>query len=311
MTGSASSQPLVVCVLLRDAIVFKIDILFLFSVILLVIYCIGIFHWIQTVDKCLFFKAVARGFVTAANYLETAKAESTVHGDSASSSQDSQVVSSGYDYRKNKNHDDASSSTEDYCSVRGRDTQSGRPTCSLDANLTSASINLLIQIIDFTVSTFDVYYPATRARRELLCQKGAFQIGWHLSPSRTTTPIHSPIAFAVSLNFPHLFKEPASLEECRREWTPNAYHCYPVVPYHFRREILARLIDICAEEMKKDKNPRAGATDPKPYTKKPASSPESTNDTPASKRARIELPPTDTSGSLKREHVSLGGTRET
>lgn len=113
------------------------------------------------------------------------------------------------------------------------------------------------------------------------------------------------VALAVSLDFPHLFKEPASLEESRREWTPNSFNCYSVVPYQFRRDILARLIDICAEDMKKDRNLRAGATDPKPYTKKPASSLENPPNTPKNKRARTELPLGDMSSSLKREHASL------
>lgn len=79
-----------------------------------------------------------------------------------------------------------------------------------------------------TDSTHDVYYPATGPTalesRELLCQRGAPQLGWHLSPSKTTTLVRSAVAFAISLDFPHLFKEPASLEEYRREWTPNAFN---------------------------------------------------------------------------------------
>ncbi|CAD0114872.1 unnamed protein product [Aureobasidium uvarum] len=67
-----------------------------------------------------------------------------------------------------------------------------------------------------------------------------------------------------AVTFPGLFKEPSSIEDYRKEWNPNVYGCYPVVPHQFRREILARLVDICADEMKKDKNLRAGATDPTP-----------------------------------------------
>ncbi|KAH0382286.1 hypothetical protein KCU92_g6344, partial [Aureobasidium melanogenum] len=156
-----------------------------------------------------------------------------------------------------------------------------------------------------TVSTFDVYHPAAGPIRELLCLKGTPQLGWHLSPSKTTTLIRSAIVFAVSLEFPHLFKEPSSLEEYRKEWTPNVFHCYPLVPHAFRRDILARLVDICAEEMKYDKKLRACATDPKPYKKRATSTSESSSDTPADKRPRIELPPRNTNNSLKREHVSL------
>lgn len=160
-----------------------------------------------------------------------------------------------------------------------------------------------------TSSTFDVYYPSTGpttlGSRELLCQRGTPQLGWHLSPSKATTLVRSAVVFAVSLDLPHLFKEPATLEEYRREWTPNSYNCYATVPHQFRRDILSRLIDICAEEMKRDKKLRTGATDPKPYTRKPAPSPELGSDTSQNKRARIGLPQTKTSSSVKREHISL------
>ncbi|KEQ84713.1 hypothetical protein M438DRAFT_344967 [Aureobasidium pullulans EXF-150] len=140
---------------------------------------------------------------------------------------------------------------------------------------------------------------------ELLCKKGQAQLGWHLSPSKTTSLIRSSTVFAVALEFPHLFKEPATLEDFRREWTPNTFGCYPIVPFQFRRDILARMVEICGEEMKKDKSLRAGATDPKPYKKKPAPSPESTSTPAANKRARVEASSTNTGSSLKREHMSL------
>ncbi|THW83295.1 hypothetical protein D6D15_09678 [Aureobasidium pullulans] len=156
-----------------------------------------------------------------------------------------------------------------------------------------------------TVSTFDVYYPTTGQKSELLCKKGQAQLGWHLSPSKTTSLIRSSTVFAVALEFPQLFKEPTTLEDFRREWTPNTFGCYPIVPFQFRRDILARMVEICGEEMKKDKSLRAGATDPKPYKKKPALSPESTSTPAANKRARVEASSTNTSSSLKREHMSL------
>ncbi|THW80320.1 hypothetical protein D6D17_09874 [Aureobasidium pullulans] len=121
----------------------------------------------------------------------------------------------------------------------------------------------------------------------------------------TTSLIRSSTVFAVALEFPHLFKEPATLEDFRREWTPNTFGCYPIVPFQFRRDILARMVEICGEEMKKDKSLRAGATDPKPYKKKPAPSPESTSTPAANKRARVEASSTNTGSSLKREHMSL------
>ncbi|CAD0097112.1 unnamed protein product [Aureobasidium mustum] len=155
-------------------------------------------------------------------------------------------------------------------------------------------------------STFDIYHPALAPTaptyRELLCRGGAARLGWHLSPSKETTLIRSTVAFAVSLDFPHLFKEPASLEEYRREWVPNAFECYSIVPHQFRRDILARLIDICAEDMKEDKRLRYNATDPKPYFKKPALPPELRRDASENKRAHIEPPQANTSNNLKRSH---------
>lgn len=134
-----------------------------------------------------------------------------------------------------------------------------------------------------TLPACDIYYsPPGSLPTKVLCQKGGTQLGCHLSPSKLATLIRSPITFAVRLEFPHLFKEPASLEEYQRERTANAYTCFTTVPHHFRRDILARLVDICAEEMKKDKTLREGATDPNSYTKRPASD-SNTNDTSENK----------------------------
>ncbi|KAG9852237.1 hypothetical protein KCU78_g1660, partial [Aureobasidium melanogenum] len=157
-----------------------------------------------------------------------------------------------------------------------------------------------------TIPSCDIYYPAVGppAARELLCQKGGPQLGWHLSPSKTTTLVRSAVVFAVSLEFPHLFKEPASLAEYGKEWIPNAYNCFTIVPHQFRRDILTRLVDICAEEMKQNKQLRTGATDPRPYTTKPTSDSNTTN-TSENKRPRTNLPQTDLRNSLKREHDSL------
>ncbi|KAI4723349.1 hypothetical protein E4T48_00478 [Aureobasidium sp. EXF-10727] len=156
-----------------------------------------------------------------------------------------------------------------------------------------------------TVSTFDVYYPLTGPNRELLCKKGAPQLGWHLFPAKSTTLIRSPIVLAVALEFPDLFKEPSSSEDYLKEWTPNQYGCYSVVPHHFRRDVLARLVDICAEDMKRDKNLRADATDPNPYKKKSTPRLESTTATLSNIRIRLELSSTDTGSGLGREHLRL------
>ncbi|KEQ61963.1 uncharacterized protein M437DRAFT_76117 [Aureobasidium melanogenum CBS 110374] len=156
-----------------------------------------------------------------------------------------------------------------------------------------------------TLPACDIYYsPPGSLPTKVLCQKGGTQLGWHLSPSKLATLIRSPITLAVCLEFPHLFKDPASLEEYQREWTANAYNCFTTVPHHFRRDILARLVNICAEEMKKDKTLREGATDPNSYTKTPASD-SNTNDTSENKRPRIDMPQIDPGKSLKRRHSNL------
>ncbi|KAG9952376.1 hypothetical protein KCU85_g2170, partial [Aureobasidium melanogenum] len=157
-----------------------------------------------------------------------------------------------------------------------------------------------------TLPLSDIYYPAfgSLAARERLCQKGGLQLGWHLSPSKASALVRSPVAFAVSLEFPHLFKEPASSEAYHREWIPNADDCFNIVPHHFRCNILARLVDICADEMKQNKDLRTSATDFRPYTPKPAS--HSNTDNPSeNKRPRTDPPQTDLANSLKRDHGSL------
>ncbi|KAI5212362.1 hypothetical protein E4T38_00500 [Aureobasidium subglaciale] len=109
-----------------------------------------------------------------------------------------------------------------------------------------------LRIRAVTVCTFDIYYPPTGARSEILCRKGSPRLGWHLSPSKMTILIRSSVVFAVSLESPHLFKEPTSLEGYRKGWTPNAFGCYALVPHQFRRDLLARLVDNCREKMKKE-----------------------------------------------------------
>ncbi|KAI5276068.1 hypothetical protein E4T47_00858 [Aureobasidium subglaciale] len=138
-----------------------------------------------------------------------------------------------------------------------------------------------------TVSAFDVYYPPSSARSEILCRKGSPQLGWHLSPSKTTTLIRSSVVFA------------------RKEWTPNAFGCYALVLHQFRRDLLARLVDISGEELKKDKALRAGASDPKPYTRKIVANAEVMNNTASNKRPRVEPLSSKAIAALKREHVNL------
>jgi hypothetical protein len=71
------------------------------------------------------------------------------------------------------------------------------------------------------------------------------------------------------------------------------------VPYIYRRELLFRLVDICAGELRRDrlgKILRSAATNPIPSNGRPAPSPET--DHPPSKRPRLEVASTS---NLKRE----------
>lgn len=77
------------------------------------------------------------------------------------------------------------------------------------------------------------------------------------------------------------------------------------MPFQFRRDILARLIDIYAEEMKKNKTLRTSVTDPRPYSRQPVLSRETPADTHVYKRARIILESTDSGSGLEREHISF------
>jgi hypothetical protein len=55
--------------------------------------------------------------------------------------------------------------------------------------------------------------------------------------------IRQSTVFVIGLQYPHLFKEPASYQQ---EWNANEFGCYSRVPYTYRRELLVRLVDICA-----------------------------------------------------------------
>lgn len=123
-------------------------------------------------------------------------------------------------------------------------------------------------------------------RPELIHKQEDTLLQWHMLPSRTTTLLRSCVVFEVSIEFPQLFKEPATIQEFEKEWYPHEHGYYVVVPYAFRREILIKLVEHCAEEMKNDIYLRTAESDPVPYRKRPASSFE--NDETSSKRPRID-----------------------
>lgn len=121
-------------------------------------------------------------------------------------------------------------------------------------------------------TSFESYSQSPGASYELLCKKGNSPLGWHFSPSNETNTLRSYVSFAVTLAYPALFKEPSTVDDYRKEWQPNNHACYEMVPIHFRREVLRRMVDTCGEEMKRDASLRDAATESSPSKKKPAAS---------------------------------------
>lgn len=54
-------------------------------------------------------------------------------------------------------------------------------------------------------------------RPELIHAPADTELRWHMLPSRGATLIRSCVVFEVSLEFPHLFREPASIQEFEKE----------------------------------------------------------------------------------------------
>jgi len=135
----------------------------------------------------------------------------------------------------------------------------------------------------------DIHYPSEAPSQELIYKQGDTLLRWHVLAGRAGILLRSCVVFELGFKYPYRFREPASVEDFEKEWWPDNYHYYTLVPYTYRREILVRLVEVCAEDMKKNKNLRTLSTDPTPYRKRPASSPE--NDDASTKRARIEVAP--------------------
>jgi hypothetical protein len=109
------------------------------------------------------------------------------------------------------------------------------------------------------------------------------QMERHIHQCKLYDLLRPSYAFLVSLEFPDLFKEPASYREFREEWNPNEYGRYSIVPCAIRRDILVRLIDARVEKMKKrdfDNIRRNFTTNPISSNKRRASTSE-TDDTPS------------------------------
>ncbi|KAH0154255.1 hypothetical protein KCU67_g9130, partial [Aureobasidium melanogenum] len=140
MTELPSTAPFMLSILLDNKILFKLDILFLFSVILAVTYFAGLFLWLRRIDDCLFFKAIAHGFSTVNSYLGLAHDEDhdSSQDDSPISDHDNQVISSEDDDSKNKPHDNSSETTKNHCSICGRGLPAAQHASSsgIDSNST-------------------------------------------------------------------------------------------------------------------------------------------------------------------------------
>lgn len=113
MADSVSSSSFILSVLFDDTIVLKIDILFLFSIILTTIYCIGLFRWIQKVDNCLFFKAVAR--IVAACFNFARLEDNSSQNNSTSSAQNNDAASYNDNYHTDDNHINRGVVTSTWC----------------------------------------------------------------------------------------------------------------------------------------------------------------------------------------------------
>ena len=148
---------------------------------------------------------------------------------------------------------------------------------------------LRLPVRPLLMRTFDIHYPYEASSQELIYRQGDTLLRWHVLAGRAGILLRSCVVFELGFKYPYRFREPASVEDFEKEWWPDNYHYYTLVPYTYRREILVRLVEVCAEDMKKNKNLRTLSTDPTPYRKRPASSPE--NDDASIKRARIEVAP--------------------
>lgn len=120
-------------ILLDDKIVFKLDILFLFSVILAVTYCVGLFLWLRRIDDCLFFKAIAHSFYTVNSYTGYARdKDDPSQDDSPTSTHNNQVIGYEEDDHNGKNHNERSVTTEHQYSVCGKALQTSQHASSFD-----------------------------------------------------------------------------------------------------------------------------------------------------------------------------------
>jgi hypothetical protein len=65
---------------------------------------------------------------------------------------------------------------------------------------------------------------------ELSYKNGDSSIQEFKRPAKLSNLYRSCYATSVDIEFPHLFKEPGSHHELRKDWTANDYGCYSIVP---------------------------------------------------------------------------------
>jgi hypothetical protein len=122
--------------------------------------------------------------------------------------------------------------------------------------------------------------------QEIICKTGDTPLGWHLPSCNMCTDFHAYVISRLVRRLPQIFGEPSTYHNFKEEWEADESGHYTAIPHSFRRNLLLRLINICAEEMRKHKYLRDAATDPCPRYGRTAAFPEGRDG--FSKRPRIK-----------------------
>lgn len=98
---------------------------------------------------------------------------------------------------------------------------------------------LRLPVRPMILGAFDIYNPHNTTSQkhlpftqELIYKQGDTLLRWHALDSRGGILLRSCVVFEVSLEFPHLFQEPASIQQFEGEWWPDSYGYYRVVLLH-------------------------------------------------------------------------------
>lgn len=128
--------------------------------------------------------------------------------------------------------------------------------------------------------------PMSTNEHEIICKNGDTPLGWHLPSCKVRTDFHAYIISRLVRRLPQIFGEPLTYHDFKEEWKADESGYFTAIPHSFLRNLLVRLIDICAEEMRKHKHLRDAATDPCPRQARAAAFPEGRDG--FSKRSRIK-----------------------